>query len=167
MENKKIKKVKDEIIHNWTILCSGSSVDEQNNNISLFNIIETLKIDLTPNEEQQKEKEVKGWYAVPFNFWLITKLQKNIDLNLAFDIQYEITDPKDRKVGKPFGSALKFIKGHDSLRIRNQIGTFPVTESGVYKIEMSVGDIASTKFTKIGEVSFKIDINLLKAGVKK
>ena len=97
MKNKTEVQLNKVITHNWTILCSNTSIDETSHNISLFNIIETLGLELSIDEVQEKEKDQKGWYSVPFNFWLVTKLQKpNIDLDLMFELKYKVIDLTDQ-----------------------------------------------------------------------
>lgn len=161
MERKKETKLDKELAHNWTMLCSGTSVDEQSKNISVFNIIETLNMELAPGDAQKKEKQEKGWYSVPLNLELVTKLQKlDIDLDLAFELKYYIIDPEGKKVGKEFGSTLKFGKGTDNLRIRNRIGTFPITTGGMYKIVVTVGEVGAGTLKSVGETNFKVNLNL-------
>lgn len=161
MEKKNIKKTDSNILHNWTMLCVGSSIDDQSNNLSIFGIIETLTLDLVPGEEQRKEKEDKGWYSVPFNFELITKLQKiDIDKQIPFELKYHILDPEGNKIGKEFGAAMEFPKGTDSLRIRNKIGTFPITVGGFYSIIVNMGNSEKNAFEVVGDMNFKVNLNI-------
>lgn len=161
MENKKIKKLENEIVHAWTVLCFGSSVDEESKTFSLFNIIDNMKTDIVVSTAQQKEKEIKGWYAIPLNLWLITNLQKpDIDLDLQLELRYQTLGPKGEKIGTSFGPTLKLGKGTDNIRIRNHIGTFPITEGGIYRITVSIGEVGGEKLIQVGEVRCKIDVNV-------
>jgi hypothetical protein len=149
------------LVHDWTILCLGSSVDEQSNNLSIFNIIETLGLEFIPSTEQEKEKEREGFYSVPLNFQLVTKLQKyDIDSEISFDMRYQITDPEGVSIGKGFGSTITFGKGTDNLRIRSNIGMFPVTKKGVYHVCVMIGEIGTDNLEKVGEMSFKVNLNI-------
>lgn len=160
---KEISRDKDltkELIHDWTILSMSSSVDEQNQLLSLYNIIETINVGMVVDEQQKNIYKEKGWYAVPFNQQLVTRfIKKDINLDLVFDIQYEITDPSGNKIGKEFGSEINFGKGLDSLRIRNTIGDFPLTTDGWYTILTKVKRKGSEKYIEQGKVSFKVIIN--------
>ena len=167
-KNKERKIQQEELIHDWTIFCVSSSVDEKTNNISLFNIVENMGVEIVLDEEQSKNQKEKGWYSVPLNLELISRFHKEkTGRGLIFDLQYEILDPDQNMIGKKFGSTLKFGKDHDNLRMRNKLGVFPLTKSGLYKILVSIKDVGSTEFRMIGEMSFKVDLVIKKENKKK
>ena len=158
-KKEKGKKIKDVLEHEWTILCAASSVDEQSTLISLFNVIENINVQIGLDDKQQQIKKEKGWYAVPFNLQLNSKLlKKDIDLDLQFEFLYQIFDPKGKLIGKESKNTVKFAKGSDSLRLRNQIGDFPFTENGWYSIVLSVRSSKEAEYEKIGSTFFKADI---------
>ena len=147
--------------HEWTILCTGSSVDEQSSLISLFNLVENINVSIVLDENQKYIKNEKGWYAVPFSLQLVSKLVKrDLCLDLNFDFKYQIFDPNGKQIGKEFGSNVKFAKGLDSLRLRNQIVDFPITQDGWYKIVLHIKNSEDAQYTKLGHTSVKINIEL-------
>lgn len=158
----KRKNLKTDILeHEWTVLCTASSVDEQTSLMSLFNLVENINASIGLDENQKKIKDEKGWYAVPFNLQLVSKLVKrDLNLDLNFDFKYQIFDPSGKQIGKEFGNNVKFAKGLDSLRLINQIGDFPITESGWYQIVLHVKTSEDGSFVKLGRTSVKINVEL-------
>jgi len=163
MEKTSLQKLKKQISHDWTILCTGSSVDVDSKNISIYNFIEIINIALKPTSEQEKEKESKGWYSVPLNIHIVTRIRKNsIDSDLALNINYHVVGPDNKRVGKNMSVPIKFGKGLDTLKIRNNIGSFPVIESGTYNVIFSIGNVGEDNVIKIGESRLKINLDIKK-----
>ena len=75
--------------HVWSVICQSSSIDKQNNSISLFNCIESINI----------EKNKTSILPISFNivnYWIIDNPKKKN--NLVFRI--EIVDPEEKIIFK-------------------------------------------------------------------
>ncbi len=157
------KKIHNEIIHSWTLFCLSSSIDMESNNLSLFNIIENVNVEMNIDDQQQQIYKEKGWYAAPLNFQLVTKLQRdNLNNDAKFLTSYKIFDPSNKKIGQEFGGEITFPKGIDSIRIRNLVADFPLTVSGLYRITFELKDLNEKNNIVTGELFTKININIKK-----
>src|SRR3989344_355971 len=97
MAKKKVKTRQpvDHIKGVWGVLCSMSSVDQQRNNISLFNVIEQFNLPVAFFEQQKKLKKTLV-FPLPFEIVVCWRRVLNIgisDEEIASDIKIKTIDP--------------------------------------------------------------------------
>lgn len=157
------KNHKEKVYHAWTLFCGSSSVDAENNSLSLFNLVENINVEMVINDQQMQIYKEKGWYAVPLNLQLVTKVQReNMNTDVKFNASYKIFDPNNKEIGKEFGNEVIFPKGIDSIRIRNIIADFPLTVSGLYRLTFNLTSLTAKDSVTTGEMFTKINIDIKK-----
>lgn len=141
---------KQNIEHAWTLLCKGSSIDQRNNNLTLFNVIEQLNITVKPGSG----KEI----LVPFDMemitlWNVNKLEKPSNA----DVEVDLSDPK--------GKLLKTMKYKLEIRAKirrarsvGSIRSLKVTESGDYTFKIKIKPAKQVNFFEIGRVALEINL---------
>ena len=126
---------KKTIEHVWTILCSSNTIDKDTNNISLYNVIEQLRIDV-PEKELKENKIIN----VLGSFKLVT-LWKRASLSdfkeREIGIEVSLVDPNGKSLMK-MNYETKFHQ--KNRRVRN------------------IMDIKNMLFSKSGEYYFLINL---------
>src|SRR3989344_3127571 len=82
----------------WGLLCSLSSIDQERNNVSLFNIVEEIGI---PQEIFKQE----GKKVIPFVFEIVMLLRRIVssavdDREITTDIEVALVDPEEKELKK-------------------------------------------------------------------
>ncbi len=136
----------------WAMLCQSSSVDANNNNLSLFNLIEEITVGITPDPTQKLPEIVN----VPFPFHLVTLWKRNIEnLNPTADVEVKLFDPKNKELQK-IEYKLVFPDGKKNLRSIIQSPVFSVTDTGGYVFKISMKESGESAFTEVAEVPVNV-----------
>ncbi|PIT93233.1 MAG: hypothetical protein COU06_01050 [Candidatus Harrisonbacteria bacterium CG10_big_fil_rev_8_21_14_0_10_38_8] len=142
------------IEHVWTILCDKSVIDKETNNISLFNLIETL----TLNPEKKQFKSL----SVDVNLQLVTRIKRPLGVtkgikNIYIKVDF-LSPKKESKLSfeKEFTISQKDIT---NLRIVNNIKNIIVEKEGEYEFVVSVKEIRNEDYEKIGRYPLSIVIS--------
>jgi len=141
----------------WGLLCSLSSIDQEKNNISLFNVIEQVNLPKEAFSQQLKEKKP---LSIPFSYEIILLWRRTLNIKIsdeeiATDIKINITDPSN-KVIQELIVPLQFPKGKSSLRYRVNIPVLTFTTTGDYTHQIELRLSNSGDFKKIIEIPFAI-----------
>ena len=148
--NKKIKLA-------WSVLSSGVVVDQQTNNISLFNVIEEITI---PKDKLLKLKtdDGKNMLGVPVSFNLLSVWRRIGKSGLiSADIKVQIFDPtgKTRDVSnEPIQLAEKIQR----LRLIMKWAGIKVGSSGIYTFKILKKEKGEKSFSEAGTIDLKINI---------
>lgn len=126
----------------WALLCKNASVDQQSNNVSLFNIIEELTINKSPIGDSIAKRAASFPEKIKINgeFTLVVHMERNPEIKIKdFDPSMELkfTDPQGANFATIAEIPLKFKEGENRLRNIISIGTLFVKDPGVYNIVVS------------------------------
>lgn len=113
--------------HVWTVLCQGSVIDQQSNNLSINNCIETLKVSL----EKKMEQEVVVTLPLEYQMVSYWKREQGEDGDVRCDLRLEIRDPRNISLATLDSS---FTAKKEVKRVRNRwtIQGLQVSISGDY-----------------------------------
>ncbi len=153
MPKSQIRKIQ----HVWSILASGVSVDQESNNLSLFNVIDQIVI---PKNQLVEMPIVTGEKkpAIPIGFVVVSqwrKLQENIDVK--GDARIELLDPSGTMRQKA-EFTINLPGKIERFRSRVQWGGIRVTTSGTYIFKISLKEEGQDEFVPVGEAYLKIQI---------
>jgi hypothetical protein len=142
----------------WGILCSLSSIDQQKNNVSLFNIIEQLNIPAAFFKEQQEKKEP---LPVGIEFEVYLSLQRVLDIGISSeeipsDIRIKVVDPTGKTIQESL-SQIVFPKAMKRFRFRMNFNGISLTVPGQYCILVENKTPEKDQFKKLTEIP--LDIN--------
>jgi len=152
----KIKDTKN-FQHTWSILCHGSSIDKDSNNISLFNIIEELNISkkgfsLIPIKSPQS-------IFVPLPLRLVSMWKNPHAPKIATsDVQVDFRNPQGKLLNKMI---YKISSTKSRMRSLSHLKGFGVSAnmSGEYTFDIKIKKgIKKKAYQKVGEVSIQINI---------
>ena len=136
----------------WGLICSMSALDQQKNNISLFNVINQINV---PAENFNKTENfflpVPHELIVVFRRMLETKLCTDV---LIIDVKVSLVDPSG-KVLNELLVPIKFEVGKRIMRFRFQIPGFKLTTTGDYVYRIEAKQPMVEKMQKINEIPFE------------
>lgn len=138
---------------NWMILCENVSVDNKTNNVSIFNVVEEIKLDINVKESDKnseiiflpiKQKLISFWFndnptGMP-----------NIKARLQF------FDP-GKKLLQETPLEINFEDGKKRLRFIIDLNGLMVTTSGQYTFSMVLEN--SGMFIRAGVTDVEIDVH--------
>lgn len=119
----------------WGLLCSLSSVDQERNNISLFNVIDEVNI--------RRDGFIKpGVKLLPLEHEIITLWRRTMsnvidDREVSIDIEIALIDPQE-KVIQQIITPLKLRSGARRTRFRLMVNGFSYTTPGDYVYRISI-----------------------------
>lgn len=144
------------IQHAWSIFCSGISIDQQKNNLTLFNIIEQIKI--SKNRLIKLEKDGKKQLAVPAELTLVS-LWRRIKSSTAekANVKIKIIDPdgEERQVEE---YELNFAPKIERIRQISKWAGFKVSSSGIYTLKVFLKTEDQKTFEEVGNSYLKVEI---------
>ncbi|MDO8570675.1 MAG: hypothetical protein Q7R97_03775 [Candidatus Daviesbacteria bacterium] len=143
------------INHIWSVLCQKSSVDQQSNNVSLFDVFEALEVGINPDTNikisDNPEFNIPVQYQV-VSLWTCTDNKKS-----EGQIRITLVNPegKERIL---VNSDLKFLIGKKRMRSINQIQGLPVNISGDYHFIVELKQ--EEKFQKVADLPLEVKLNI-------
>lgn len=145
------------IQHVWSILASGVSVDQESNNLTLFNIIEQIVI---PKSRLIEMPVVGGEKkpAVPVGFIFVShwrKIKDNVAVKAV--VKIELLDPTG-VMRQKVEYDLEFAEKTERLRSRVQWNGVRVTTSGSYTFKISLKEEGEKEFQQAGEAYLKVEL---------
>lgn len=147
MKNENIK-------HIWTLASKGSSIDQETNLLSIFEIAEEFTVDVKIDKD--KDSVVLN---LPIQFQLITLWEKiNKGNEEKAEIQLEYFDPNNKKLG---GFNYKLVIPADKKRFRNKINVngLGISTPGRYLFKINKKEDGQDNYKLAGEMSIDMVIN--------
>lgn len=141
----------------WGLLCSLSAIDQERNNISLFNVIEQFNIPTKFFAQQEKEKKTL-LFMHPYELVLCWRRILDIGISddeILVDFKIKTIDPSG-KVLQEMLSPLKFPKGIKILRSRFMMQGVLASMIGNYVHQIEVKLPNQDDFKKVLEIPFEI-----------
>lgn len=153
MNNKNLLK------HVWSVACSNAVIDSQSNNISLFNTLEKLTINVKESDLERVKKEGTEGIVFPISFEVVSRFTRgDTGVAQAFDYRLSLLNP----TGKPVVNSEQKIaieKHIKNMRVRTNIQVLPVSIAGDYILVVEFKDVAESRFDKVAELPLEIVIN--------
>lgn len=139
--------------HIWSVICQKSSIDFENNLVSLFNCIEELT--LVVDKEKIPEN---GRIVIPVEFQLVSSWTiEDSSQDNSLEIKGELIG-LDNEILNTFDNTFPIKSGITRFRNRINIQGLPVTKEGRYYIKVWKKDNKG-KFILESELPIDIKIN--------
>lgn len=155
---RKTKKVEvDYIKCVWGLLCSLSSIDQERNNISLFNIIEQITLPKDFFDKQKREK-VDLMFPLPYEIvlcWKRTLSTSIFNEEVFADFKIKTVDPSGMILQEVL-NPIKFPKNMKRLRVRFVMQGVLASIPGDYVHQIEVKSQNQKDFKKILEIPFEV-----------
>ncbi len=146
--------------HVWSVLCQKSSIDFENNILSIFGCIEEMNVVIDKDKIVENEKIV-----IPVEFQLVSYwIAEDSSVSNSLEIKGEFIDSSGLVLSS-FENSQQIKPGSARFRHRVNIQGFPVTKEGRYYLKLWQKKLGGKKeFSLVAElpVDVKIAYQLLK-----
>jgi len=116
--------------HVWSLLCQKSSIDVESNQLSLFNCLEEVNINL------ENTDALKNNLVIPVEFQLVSYWSREkAETEINLDSIGELIDA-DAKVINTFNNSFPIKQGILRFRNRTNIQGLPITGPGRYYLRL-------------------------------
>lgn len=140
--------------HIWSVVCNSSSIDQETNNFSLYNVIEQLEIKVKPGGIPKNEDSA----VVGITLELITLWKKEAaGESLDVEQRTEWVDPAGKVLLSSVGG-FKIGKVIDRARFRFQANGLKVTVPGYYYFRVAARYATDTDFIIVAETPVQVNI---------
>lgn len=148
------------IKHIWSVLCRKSVIDNDSNNISLFDVFEQLGV----NVEIKDLKKVPEKVNIPIDYeivslWLTPKRKKTIKA----DVEVEVVNPDQNQV-KTFRQKLEIPPKFKRMRSRLRVKGLTIEKPGDYTFKVKIKEESKKDYKVVAELP--LEVNLKKEKVK-
>ncbi|MEK7092332.1 MAG: hypothetical protein AAB907_01770, partial [Patescibacteria group bacterium] len=135
--------------HVWSILCRRSVIDNETNNISLYDALEELSVGVKVKQQVAPMPEVIN---IPIDYEVVSLwMKEDKKTHAQADTEIEVVQPN----GKPAKSFLQKIDMPEKmqrLRARYRINGFGVTMPGTYWFKIKIREIGEKQFKTVSEI---------------
>ena len=143
----------------WGLLCSLSSIDQERNNISLFNVIDQINLPQAAFAQQAKSKKP---LVIPFSYEIVLHWRRAVNLEalndeLGFDFRAKLIDPKGVVLGETLVTG-RLEKNIVRSRFRIKTNGLLVTVPGDYLYVIEVKKDDSEEFGSVFEIPFTVRV---------
>lgn len=148
----------------WSILCQDLSIDQNTNNVSLFNIVEEVKFELKMDEVDKLKNnptfDLTKPMILPFKSNLIILWRNSVTNQTAkFPVKILLKDPKGKTI-QEINNNYEFKDGKERLRSVIALNGIPLTEPGEYTYSIMTKRDDIEDFKEVGSIPVKINIEL-------
>lgn len=147
------------IKHIWSVLCKESTINQEDNNLSIRDILESLQVGLKPNPENPPTNtEIDA--VIPISYE-VTSLITRTDADQETNIETEIIvfSPKRLELARQKHN-FTIPKGIRRMRIRMKNTGFKVIGSGDYIFQVGMKEDNQKVFKKVAELPLEVLITL-------
>lgn len=142
------------INHIWSILCRRSVIDNETNNISLYDVLEELGIEVTVKGQAPQDLPIN----IPIDYEVVSMWMKDKkEIHEKGDIDIEIVNPQG-KVLKNIPQAVEIASGSQRLRSRMRIAGFGATGSGIYLFRVKMKQGKEKEYKTVAELPLEVKI---------
>lgn len=158
MVNKKKEKNNIEnIIYVWGQLCSLSSIDQEKNNVSLFNMIDQFNLPKVFFEAQKKQGK-NLLFPSPCEIVLCWKRMLDISISneeISADSKIKLIDPQGVVLHEIL-IPIKFPRGINIFRSRIYMQGMWASVFGRYVYQIEMKSPSMVEFKKVGDILFEV-----------
>ena len=138
------------IKHVWTVLCKETVIDQESNNISIFDALEQIVVEV--DNEPIYPINVQIMYEIA-SLWIKSDQSENAESEVVINI----TDP-DNNIVKTFNQTLSIPKNLQRMRTRTKISGIVVTSAGLYHFNIKIKNKSEKEFTNVAEIPLLVQV---------
>ena len=146
----------------WAMVCGSSSVDQNTNNMSMFNVFEEITINNIAAQVSQNQKPAEPGQPtnVLFPHEVITVWSRtNLEQETKAEMKVEFIDPFGNILSN-VNPAIIFEKGKQRMRIILKINGLQVTIPGEYKYVISLKTASDKSLKEIANLPIVVKMAL-------
>jgi len=151
--DKKDKKTKIEYM--WSLMCTGSTVDKETNNLSLFNIIEQLNLNINKQIKPYSTNGESTRISMDFNVIVFFRLLEKI--KDSFEIRIDFLDPVGISLNKVEHN-VSIHEGVKNIRLITRFNKMFISIPGIYDIIIGIREVGNKHFKNVGHIPVAVNI---------
>jgi hypothetical protein len=137
----------------WGLIAESSAIDQERNNISLFNVIDQVNLPRKVFAEEGKQQ-------VGLNHEIIITWRRALNLDIAgeaiaVDCRIALLDPEG-EVLEENTNTFQFQTGMRRTRQRVRVNGLHVTNPGDYVYTVEISEAGEDEFRKVNEIPFEV-----------
>jgi len=142
-------------MHVWTILCSNNTVDRQSNNISLFNVIEQLKVNV-PNSESKKNTKINTIFPSQLvTLWKRSNLKDRSEIKAGVQVSFIGPDGVELQNLK---YDIKFPQENRRMRFIVDMKNILLSKTGEYYFVISIKGAGDSGYEEVFRLPLEVHI---------
>jgi len=144
----------------WAILCKTASVDQQTNNLSIFNVIEefTVNKSISTSPVTGRLSNFSDKTQINGDFTVVIQLDNCTDIKTAkFDLEINFSSPDGISFAKTELSPV-FQEGKNRLRIIVALNAIIIKDPGVYNFIISTRTDEDDSFMERTRIPLEVKI---------
>ncbi len=151
------------IRHVWSVLCQKSVIDTETNNLSLYDILEELNIDI---EFKGNEPRSIDLVNVPFKYEVVSLWENNGKQNSldGAEIDVDFINPEG-KILKEFKNILEVPKLKARMRTRLKIDGIGVSGEGAYMFNIKIKEKGQNTYKTVAKLPLTVKIKTKQANL--
>lgn len=157
------------IKHIWTVLCKESTINQGDNVMSLFGVLEELTVTLTPiNRERKvaKKNPLNAKINIPLNFELVSFWTRdNYNEPIKSSLEIAFYNPKGEELKKIYQD-LAMPAGIKRFRSRMKISGITIQGVGEYCFKVGIKETDKKTYKTVSELPLEIKLQVKKPVVK-
>ena len=135
--------------HVWSVLCQNSTIDQDDNSLSIHNVLDTINI--KPEAEKQTTK-----FVIPLNFEVVSLLSNTeVKGETKIEIKIVILNPEMDKLGD-FVAPIVIPAGKKRMRSRVKMSGLPIKGGGDYIVLVSLKTKEDKNFQDVASLPFEV-----------
>jgi len=144
--------------HIWSILCKESVVNQDDNLISIYGVLEELNVSLTTkNARSNKLPEKVG---IPINYEIVCLwFKKNTQELASAQIEYSLISPEGKELIKNTQS-MEIPVNIRRFRSRMKISGLPLTINGDYFFKVKIKESGDKNFKLVSKLPLEVKIKI-------
>ena len=146
--------------HVWSVLCKESTINQDDNVISLYGVLEELNITLTPIKGSGADSPEK--VGIPINYEIVSMwIKYNKKEIVKAEIEYTLVSPTGKELLKTIQNA-EIPETSKRFRSRMKISGIQVEKEGEYNFRVRIKELGSDIFKTVCELPLEIKIQFSK-----
>jgi hypothetical protein len=136
--------------HIWSVVCQSSTIDQDDNSLSINNVLDTINIRL----DEGKQKSTK--FVIPLNFEVVSLLSNvKSEQETRVEIKVVILNPNMDKLGD-FTTPIIIPSGKKRMRSRIKMSGLPIKGQGDYVVLVSIKTEEDKEFKNVADLPFEV-----------
>lgn len=151
------------IKHVWTVLCKESTINQDDNVISLFGVIEELTVSLTPVKGGQKGEQkspITERFNIPLKYELVSMwIRDEYEKLIKLDVEMILFNPKGQELNK-FVQEIIIPAGIKRFRSRMKISGIVIQGEGEYYFKVGIKEKGKEVYKTVSELPLEVKIKV-------
>ncbi len=143
----------NQIQYVWGLIAESSAIDQERNNISLFNVIDQVNLPREAFAEEEKQQ-------VGLNHEILITWRRALNLDISgesivVDCRIALLDPEGETLQENTNT-FQFQTGMRRTRQRVRVNGLHVTSPGDYVYTVEISEAGEDEFRKVNEIPFEV-----------